>query len=34
MPWNLWKVVYGLRIQQSRLVNGNIIPFFQSVLSE
>ena len=30
--WTLWKVVYGLRIQQSRLVNGNSIPCFQSLL--
>ena len=26
---NLWKVVYVLRIQQSRLVDANIFPCFQ-----
>ena len=28
------KVVYGLRIQQSRLVNDNSIPCFQSLVGE
>ena len=27
--WNLWKVVYGLRIQKSSLVDANIFPCFQ-----
>ena len=27
--WTLWKVVHGLRRQQSHLVNGNSIPRFQ-----
>ena len=26
MLWTLWKVVYGLRIQQSSLVDANELP--------
>ena len=27
--WNVWKVVYGQRMQQSRLVDANIFPCLQ-----
>ena len=32
--WTLWTVVNGLCIQQSRLVNDNSIPYFQSLVDE